>query len=161
MAGGLSGGLLVARFGLRGTYWPMIVVMHAPNVVFLALAAFQPKSLSLISAGLFVEQFGYGFGFTLYTLFLIYFSRGPLSTSHFAVSTGFMAMSLMLPGMLSGFVKTALGFQGFFVYALVATLPSFWVSWLAWRDSEFIAYFQPRTPEARMMEKLLDDSSAG
>ena len=152
MLGGISGGVLVARYGLRRTYWPMIVVMHVPNVVFLLLAIFQPDSTALISAGLFIEQFGYGCGFTLYTLFLIYFSRGPLGTSHFAVCTGFMAMSVMLPGMLSGYVKTALGFQGFFAYALVATLPSFYVSWLAWRDEGYIAYFQP---------KVRDDSTAG
>jgi PAT family beta-lactamase induction signal transducer AmpG len=144
MVGGILGGLLVARHGLRRTYWPMIFTMHIPNVVFLALAVFQPSSTALISAGLFVEQFGYGFGFTLYTLYLIYFSKGPLSTSHFAVCTGFMAMSVMLPGMLSGYIKTALGFQGFFLYALFATIPSFYVSYLAWKDDGFIANFQPK-----------------
>lgn len=144
MIGGITGGLLVARHGLRPTYWPMIVIMHAPNVVFLGLAMWQPSNLNIISAALFVEQFGYGFGFTLYTLYLIYFSRGPLSTSHFAVCTGFMAMSMMLPSMISGYIKTALGFPGFFTYALLATLPSFYVSYLAWKDQGFIAYFQPK-----------------
>lgn len=148
MVGGITGGLLVARHGLKKTYWPMIVIMHAPNVVFLGLALWQPTNLNLISAALFVEQFGYGFGFTLYTLYLIYFSRGPLSTSHFAVCTGFMAMSMMLPSMISGYIKTALGFQGFFGYALLATLPSFYVSYLAWKDNDFVAYFQPKSSDA-------------
>lgn len=77
-------------------------------------------------------------------LYLMYFAKGDRQTSHYAICTGFMALSLMLPQMVSGYVKTALGFQGFFLYILICTLPSFWVAWLAWRDREFIATFSDK-----------------
>jgi PAT family beta-lactamase induction signal transducer AmpG len=144
ICGGILAGFLVARFGLRKLFWILIVTMHVPNAAFLYLAVAQPDNLVLISAFLFLEQFGYGFGFTAYMLYLMYFSRGDRQTSHYAICTGFMALSLMLPQMVSGYVKTALGFQGFFLYILICTLPSFWVAWLAWRDREFIATFSDK-----------------
>jgi PAT family beta-lactamase induction signal transducer AmpG len=92
---------------------------------------------------LFLEQFGYGFGFTAYMLFLMYFARGAQKTSHYAICTGFMALSLMGPQMVSGYVKASLGFQGFFGYILACTIPSFLVSAWAWSNKEFIDYFPP------------------
>ena len=143
ICGGILAGLLVARMGLRFLYWKLIVIMHIPNLAFLYLAFAQPDNPIFIRACLFIEQFGYGFGFTAYMLYLMYFSRGIQQTSHYAICTGFMALSLMIPQMFSGYVKTQLGFQGFFVYIMVATLPSFWVAWMAWRDQNFIDYFPP------------------
>lgn len=141
ICGGILAGLAVSRFGLRRLYWKLIVIMHLPNLAFLYLAFVQPTHVDFISACLFVEQFGYGFGFTAYMLYLMYFSRGPQRTSHYAICTGFMALSLMIPQMFSGYVKAALGFQNFFLYILVCTIPSFWVAWLAWRDEGFVDYF--------------------
>jgi len=141
--GGISGGMLVARYGLRLWYWPLIAGINLPNSVYLILSIFQPTNLYVISSGLFFEQFGYGFGFTAYMLYLMYFSRGEQRTSHYALCTGFMALSIMLPQMVSGYLKTALGFRDFFVYVLIATIPSFFVSWLAWRDKQFLDYFEP------------------
>lgn len=143
ICGGILAGFLVARLGLRRLYWVLIAVMHLPNAAFLYLAFVQPQNLGLISAVLFLEQFGYGFGFTAYMLFLMYYARGEKQTSHYAICTGFMALSLMLPQMLSGFVKTALGFHGFFLYIMACTLPSFYVAWLAWRNKPFIMLFTP------------------
>jgi MFS transporter, PAT family, beta-lactamase induction signal transducer AmpG len=143
ICGGILGGMLVARFGLRRMFWLLIVTMHVPNFFFLYLSWVQPTSLALISGCLFVEQFGYGFGFTTYMLYLMYFARGERQTAHYAISTGFMALSLMLPQMLSGYAQTELGFRNFFVYILICTLPSFWVAWLAWRNKNFIDTFPP------------------
>lgn len=141
--GGISGGMLVARYGLRRWYWPLIAGINLPNSAYLMLAITQPTNLYTVSMALFLEQFGYGFGFTAYILFLMYFSRGDQRTSHYALCTGFMALSLMIPQMVSGYLKTSLGFRDFFLYILVATIPSFFVAWLAWRDRLFLDYFEP------------------
>lgn len=139
--GGLLAGFLVSLLGLRKTYWPLIITMHVPNAAFLYLAFTQPDNVTLIRACFFVEQFGYGFGFTAYTLFLLYFAKGPRQTAHYAIGTGFMALSAMLPRLVSGYVQTALGYQGFFVYIMACTVPSFFVAWLAWRNRAFIDTF--------------------
>lgn len=147
ICGGLLAGFLVARYGLRRWYWPLIVTMHVPNAAFIYLAYMKPTSLAIISACLFVEQFGYGFGFTAYTLFLLYYSKGDRQTAHYAIGTGFMAMSAMLPRFISGYVQTALGFQGFFLYILACTVPSFLVAWIAWQNKAFIETFPPAERE--------------
>ena len=103
------------------------------------------RAETVVSGCLFLEQFGYGFGFTVYMLYLMYFAKGEQQTSHYAIATGFMALSLMLPKMISGYVQTALGFQGFFAYVAVCTLPSFYVAWLVWKDDNFVDCFEPRS----------------
>ena len=145
ICGGIIGGALVARYGLRAWFWRLIVLMHVPNLVFLILAVTQIQNLAVVSGCLFLEQFGYGFGFTVYMLYLMYFAKGEQQTSHYAIATGFMALSLMLPKMISGYVQTALGFQGFFAYVAVCTLPSFYVAWLVWKDDNFVDCFEPRS----------------
>jgi PAT family beta-lactamase induction signal transducer AmpG len=145
ICGGILAGFIVARFGLRPTYWILIVVMHLPNFAFLFLAYTQPRDLGVISACMFVEQFGYGFGFTAYTLYLMYFSRGPQRTSHYAICTGFMALGVTLSKVIAGEAKSQLSFPHFYLYILACTIPSFWVSWLAWRERQFIDYF-PAAP---------------
>ena len=126
--GGLLGGWLVSRHGLRPWLWPMVASVHVPNLVFVALAAWQPQSLGLIAAGLALEQFGYGFGFTAFMLAMIQFAQGPHRTAHYAICTGFMALGMMLPGMASGWIQQQLGYLHFFVWVCLATLPSFVVA---------------------------------
>jgi len=144
ICGGVTAGAIVARQGLRRWFWTLIIGMHIPNLAFLYLAFSQNNHLPVVSLVLFLEQFGYGFGFTVYILYLMYFSKGELQTSHYAIATGFMAMSLMLPQMVSGYAQTALGFKGFFAYVAVCTLPSFAVAWMAWKDVDFLDYFEPK-----------------
>ncbi len=144
MLGGISAGALVAKFGLRKLFWILIVIMHLPNVAFLGLALTQNTNIQVVSATLFLEQFGYGFGFTAYMLYLMYFARGQHKTSHYAICTGFMALSMMIPKMISGYIKAKLSFAGFFIYIMLATIPSFIVSIMAYRDKEFIDFFQPK-----------------
>jgi PAT family beta-lactamase induction signal transducer AmpG len=125
LTGGIVGGLLASRYGLKRMLWPMIVTMHLPNLVFVLLAFTQPANLYLIGSGLVVEQFGYGFGFTAYMLYMIYVARGRHQTAHYAICTGFMALGLMLPGMAAGWIQDHLGYPKFFLYVCLATLPSF------------------------------------
>jgi PAT family beta-lactamase induction signal transducer AmpG len=147
ICGGILAGKLVARSGLRVWYWLMIFIMHVPNLAFLFLAFTQTTNVDVISFCLFVEQFGYGFGFTVFMLYLMYFTRGELQTSHYAIATGFMAAGVMLPQMVAGFVAKALGFKLYFGYIAVCTLPSFAVAWMAWKDQGFLDYFEPKKVE--------------
>lgn len=127
-AGGILGGLVISRHGLRAWLWPMVFAMHVPNLVFVYLAWAQPQSLVVVSAALAVEQFGYGFGFAAYLLYMIMVADGPRKTAHYAICTGFMALGMMLPGMASGWIQEELGYLRFFVYVCIATLPAFLVT---------------------------------
>ena len=123
--GGLTGGYAISRFGLRRLLWPMIVIMYLPNLVFVVLAMTQPSSVPLIGTALAVEQFGYGFGFTAYLLYMIMVAEGEHKTAHYAICTGFMALGMMLPGMFAGWLQDHLGYLKFFLWILVASIPSF------------------------------------
>ena len=125
LTGGLLGGYLISRYGLRRLLWPMILVMHLPIVTFLGLARLQPESLVAISAALAIEQFGYGFGFTAYLVYMMLIAEGEHKTAHYAICTGFMALGLMLPGMVSGRIEDQIGYVQFFGWVCVATIPSF------------------------------------
>ncbi len=125
LAGGLLGGYLISRLGLRRLLWPMIFAMHVPVVAFLVLAVAQPADFITICAALAVEQFGYGFGFTAYLVYMMMIADGAHKTAHYAICTGFMALGMMLPGMAAGWVQSQLGYVNFFVWVCVATLPSF------------------------------------
>lgn len=122
--GGLLGGWVVSQHGLKRWLWPMVAAIHAPNLLFVALAVWQPGDAWLIAVAVALEQFGYGFGFAAYLLFMIMVSDGPSKTAHYALCTGFMALGMMLPGMASGWLQQQLGYVNFFVWVCVATLPS-------------------------------------
>ena len=128
MGGALLGGFVVSRRGLKFWLWPMLLAIHLPDAVFIWLAYTQPGNLFAIGAGVAVEQFGYGFGFTAFMLYMIYIARGEHATAHYAICTGFMALGLMLPGMVSGWLQQRLGYPHFFVWVMLATIPSFMVA---------------------------------
>jgi PAT family beta-lactamase induction signal transducer AmpG len=135
--GGLLGGMVASRQGLKFWLWPMVCIIHLPDAAFIYLAYAQPDNLAVISACLAVEQFGYGFGFTAYMLYMIYIARGKHPTAHYAICTGFMALGMMLPGMWSGWLQEVIGYQHFFVWVILATLPGFAVVALIPLDCEF------------------------
>ena len=135
--GALLGGVVVARHGLKRWLWPMALAIHLPDAVFVWLAQAQPENLAAISAGVAIEQFGYGFGFAAYMLYMIYIARGKHQTAHYAICTGFMALGLMLPGMWSGWLQERLGYPHFFVWVLLATIPGFIVTALIPLEAEF------------------------
>ncbi len=114
MLGGLLGGFVVARHGLKFWLWPMLLAIHLPDAVFIWLAHAQPGNIFTIGAGVAIEQFGYGFGFTAFMLYMIYIARGEHRTAHYAICTGFMALGMMLPGMWSGWLQEHIGYQHFF-----------------------------------------------
>jgi PAT family beta-lactamase induction signal transducer AmpG len=122
--GGLLGGWIISRVGLKRALWPLVLAMHVPNAVFLAMAWSHPGSLAIVSAALAVEQFGYGLGFTAYLMYMVLVAEGPHKTAHYAICTGFMALGMMLPGMWSGWLQDHLGYLHFFAWVLIATIPS-------------------------------------
>ena len=126
-AGGLLGGVAIATGGLKKWLWIMACAIHLPDAVFIFLSQAQPRSFALVSAAVAVEQFGYGFGFTAYSLYMIMISEGRYKTAHFAICTGFMALGMMLPGMASGVLQEWLGYRSFFLWVLISTIPGFLV----------------------------------
>lgn len=136
--GGLLGGYVVSQRGLKRMLWPMILAMHAPNVVYVLLAWWQPGQLWLTGSAVAVEQFGYGFGFTAYLLYMMYVAeRGPHPTAHYALCTGFMALGMMLPGMAAGWIQEHIGYTNFFIWVCLATLPSMALTALLKIDPKF------------------------
>ena len=138
--GGILGGIAISKQGLTKWMFPMFLAMHLPILGFIGLAHFQPEELFHLHINLYffeinsplnlytcitviLEQFGYGFGFTGFMMFLIHVAEGESKTAHYALATGFMALGMMLPGMLSGYIQQFLGYQNFFVWVLLATIP--------------------------------------
>jgi len=136
-AGGILGGVLIARHGLRFWLWPMVFIMHLPDLAFVYLSYAQPTNYVLISAAVALEQFGYGFGFTAYMLYMIMVAEGQHKTAHYAICTGIMALGMMLPGMLSGWLQEHVGYQHFFLWVLISTIPGFLVAALVKIDPAF------------------------
>ncbi len=137
LLGGVSGGIAVSSGGFRKWLWPMVMSISLPNAVYIVLAYFQPDSLLLVNLCVFIEQFGYGFGFTAYMLFLIYFSQGPTKTAHYAFCTGFMALSMMLPGMVAGWLQEHIGYLNFFIFVMALCPLTFVVAAMIKVDEQF------------------------
>lgn len=116
--GGIIGGIVAAHGGLKKWIWPMALAITLPDLVFIYLSSALPESLLVINICVFVEQFGYGFGFTAYMLYLIYFSDGEHKTAHYAICTAFMALGMMLPGMVAGWLQEELGYVNFFWWVM-------------------------------------------
>ena len=128
LLGGIIGGLLAGRDGLKKWLWPMTAAITIPNIAYVYLAYVMPQSLIAINIAVFLENFGYGFGFSAYMLFLIYFSQGEHKTSHYALCTGFMALSMMLPGLFAGALAQAVGYRIFFVIVMICCIFPFIVA---------------------------------
>ena len=118
--GGILGGIAASRHGLKRWLWPMVMAITLPDIVYVYLSYAMPSNLFVISTGIFIEQFGYGFGFTAYMLYLIYYSQGEHKTSHYAICTAFMALSMMLPGLVAGALQEMVGYRAFFIIVMVA-----------------------------------------
>lgn len=122
--GGIIGGVLASRNGLKYWLWPMALAITLPNAAYVFLSMLQPENFLWVNVAVAVEQFGYGFGFTAYMLYLIYFSDGEHKTAHYSICTGFMALGMMLPGMGAGWIQEQIGYQHFFVFVMICTIPT-------------------------------------
>jgi PAT family beta-lactamase induction signal transducer AmpG len=135
--GGIIGGMLAGKDGFRKWLWPMVCAITLPDIVYVYMSYAMPTNLLLISSCLFIEQFGYGLGFTALTLYMLYFSKGAFQTSHYAFCTAISYLGLMLPGMLSGYMKDALGYRTFFIVVMALCSITFAVTTLIKFDPEF------------------------
>lgn len=117
--GGIIGGFVAAKGGLKKWLWPMAWSMSLTCLTFIYLSYFQDHSMLTVNICIFIEQFGYGFGFTAYMLYLIYFSEGEHKTAHYAICTGFMALGMMLPGMSAGWLQETIGYRHFFIWTII------------------------------------------
>ncbi len=135
--GGILGGIAASRWGLKKSLWPMALSLTLPCLSFVFLAAYQPDNLWIIGSCVALDQFGYGFGFTAYMLYLIYFSEGEFKTAHYSLCTAFMALSMMLPGLVAGYVQEWLGYTSFFVFVMICCLVTVGVTFLLKVDPEY------------------------
>ncbi|HLG32283.1 MAG TPA: MFS transporter, partial [Ignavibacteriaceae bacterium] len=135
--GGLLGGIAAARNGLKYWIWWMLFAINVPNLAYVYLAYSQTSDFVMINICVGVEQFGYGFGFTAFLLYLIYISEGEYKTSHYAIATGFMALGMMLPGMISGWIQEQVGYNYFFIWVCISTIPAFIITKFISIDENF------------------------
>jgi PAT family beta-lactamase induction signal transducer AmpG len=143
--GGLSGGFLAARHGLKRMLPYMVGAMYLPKLVFLLLAWLQPQDFLTTCGAVALEQFGYGFGFTAFMLYLLYFAAGPHKTAHYAICTGFMALGMMIPGLWSGWLADIIGYRHFFAWVICSTLPGLLLAWNLRVDPQYGRRSQSKT----------------
>ena len=135
--GGILGGIAASRWGLKKALWPMAMALTLPCLSFVFLSAFQPENLMITGFCVALDQFGYGFGFTAYMLYLIYFSEGEFKTAHYSLCTAFMALSMMLPGMIAGYIQEWVGYTCFFGFVMVCCLITVAVTFLVKVDPDY------------------------
>ncbi len=122
--GGIIGGIAASRKGLKYWIWPMALCITLPHLSYLYLSWFTPENFLFINIAVALELFGYGFGFTAYMLYMIYFADGEHKTAHYAICTGFMALGMMLPGMAAGWLQELLGYNHFFIWVMICAIPT-------------------------------------
>ena len=126
--GGILGGILAGRDGLKRWLWPMVWAISLPDIVYVWLSYTMNSNIWVVSTCLFVEQFGYGLGFTALTLYMLYYCKGEFKTSHYAICTGISYLGLMLPGMIAGLLKDTVGYRTFFIIVMGLCAVTFLVS---------------------------------
>ncbi|MCI0511827.1 MFS transporter [candidate division KSB1 bacterium] len=135
--GGILGGIIAARYGLKKWLWPMAIAINIPDVVYVFLSQTMTHNLWLINLCVGIEQLGYGFGFTAYMLVMLYASKGKYETAHYALATGLMSLGMMLPGMISGYIQQLLGYSNFFIWIMIAVVPAMLPVFFIKIDPEF------------------------
>ncbi|MDD3034657.1 MAG: MFS transporter [Bacteroidales bacterium] len=135
--GGIIGGIIAAKGGLKKWLWPMAWSISLTCATFVYLSVFQPESLFVINLCVFVEQFGYGFGFTAYMLYMIYFAAGEHKTAHYAICTAFMALGMMMPGMMAGWLQELIGYENFFWWVMICCVATIAVTAFIKVDDSF------------------------
>ena len=137
LIGGILGGIAISRKGLRWWLWPMVIIMHSADLMFVYLSQAQPTDFRLITGAVAIEQFGYGFGFTAYMMYMIMISEGQYKTAHYAICTAIMAFGMMIPGAWTGALQEWIGYKSFFIWVLLSTVPGFLVVFLVRIPQDF------------------------
>lgn len=137
MLGGIIGGILVSRDGMKKWLWPMVCAITLPDLVYVFLSYTLNSDIIVVSVCLFIEQFGYGLGFTVLTLYMLFYSQGAYKTSHYSICTGISYLGLMLPGMVSGYIKDVVGYRMFFILVMACCVITFAVTAVLRIDDDF------------------------
>ena len=133
LLGGILGGIYIARHGLKKSLWIMAAALTLPSFVYVYLSMAQPQSLWLIGSAVSFENFGYGFGFTAYMMYMMHFSEGKYKTAHYAICTAFMALSMMIPGFVAGALEMAVGYSAFFWIANACSITTFVITYFVYK----------------------------
>ena len=136
LLGGILGGYFISRIGLKKSFWWMALAMTLPCLSFVYLSVYTPENMVNIAIAIAIEQIGYGFGFTAYMMYMMYFSDGEFKTSHYAICTSFMALSMILPGLVAGYIQEAIGYENFFWMVISCSVATFFVTFLARRITD-------------------------
>ena len=134
LLGGILGGIYISRRGLKRSIWLMAAALTLPSFVYCYLSMAQPESLWLIGTAVSFEQFGYGFGFTAYMMYMMHYSEGNYKTAHYAICTAFMALSMMIPGFVVGAIELAVGYTAFFWIANACSITTFIITYFVYRQ---------------------------
>lgn len=137
VVGGILGGIAISWKGLKFWIVPMALSITLPNLAYVYMALFQPESYSTVLICVAIEQFGYGFGFAAFLMYMIHVAEGEHKTAHYAFASGFMALGMMLPGMLAGWLQESVGYQWFFIIIVVLTIPTVLVASFVKIDAAF------------------------
>ena len=133
LVGGILGGIYIAKKGLKRSIWLMAAALTLPSFVYCYLSMAQPESTWIIGSAVGFEQFGYGFGFTAYMMYMMHFSEGKYKTAHYAICTAFMALSMMIPGFVAGSIEMAVGYTAFFWIANACSVTTFIVTYFVYK----------------------------
>lgn len=133
LLGGILGGIYISRHGLKKSLWLMASALTLPSFVYVYLSMAQPESLWIIGSAVSFENFGYGFGFTAYMMYMMHFSEGKYKTSHYAICTAFMALSMMIPGFIAGSLELAVGYSTFFWIANACSVTTFLITYFVYK----------------------------
>ena len=133
LLGGILGGIYISRHGLKKSLWLMASALTLPSFVYVYLSMAQPESLWIIGSAISFENFGYGFGFTAYMMYMMHFSEGKYKTSHYAICTAFMALSMMIPGFIAGSLELSVGYSTFFWIANACSVTTFLITYFVYK----------------------------
>lgn len=153
LLGGIIGGILVSRDGMKKWLWPMVCAITLPDAVYIYLSYSLNSDIVMVSSCLFVEQFGYGLGFTVLTLYMLFYSQGKFKTSHYSICTGISYLGLMLPGMVSGYLKDILGYRHFFIVVMACCVITFLVTNYLKIDPDFGKKEKEEEDEGEMLDE--------
>lgn len=157
LLGGIIGGILVSRDGMKKWLWPMVCAITLPDAVYIYLSYSLNSDIVMVSSCLFVEQFGYGLGFTVLTLYMLFYSQGKFKTSHYSICTGISYLGLMLPGMVSGYLKDILGYRHFFIVVMACCVITFLVTIYLKIDPNFGKKEKEEEDEGEMLDEEVTD----
>jgi PAT family beta-lactamase induction signal transducer AmpG len=125
VVGSIAGGYFTARLGLKRALPWLILTLNLPMLAYWYLSVALPTNPLPITVAMSVEMFGYGFGFVGVILLMMQeIAPGKYQTAHYAFANSLMNLGVILPGAISGWVQSRLGYTHFFIWVILSALPA-------------------------------------